>query len=303
MTSFIDLHSPMPRRALLLINPGARRGDEAADQAVAGLEAQGLDVLPVTSLDPKDLADIIVREKGRIDRVVVAGGDGTLNAAVQGLVGSGLPLAVLPLGTANNLARTLRLPGTLEGACEVAAHGARRSIDLGWVNGRYFFTTASMGLSVHISEALTPKTKQRWGALAYGVAALRAATRARPFQAEIRWKGGERHSRTLQIVVGNGRYYGSALPVAEDAEIDDSRLDLYSLEVKHWLGLIGLVPALRRGRHGQKRSVEALRATDFEIQTAVPLKLNVDGEIWGETPAVFRVVPRALEVFAPVEPA
>jgi YegS/Rv2252/BmrU family lipid kinase len=248
------------------------------------------------------LSDIIAREKGEIDRVIVAGGDGTLNAAVQGLVGTGLPLAVLPLGTANNLARTLRLPATLEGACEVAARGTRRPIDLGWVNGRYFFTTASMGVSVLISEELTPKTKQRWGALAYGVAAIRAATRARPFHAEISWKGGQRHSRTLQIVVGNGRYYGSALRVAEDAEIDDSQLDLYSLEVRHWFGLIRLVPALRQGRHGEKRSVEALRATEFEVRTKVPLKLNVDGEIWGETPARFRVVPRALEVFAPVDP-
>ena len=160
-----------------------------------------------------------------------------------------------------------------------------------------------MGLSVLISEGLTPKTKQRWGALAYAVAALRAASRARPFHAEINWKGGNRHSRTLQIVVGNGRYYGSALPVAEDAAIDDSRLDLYSLEVRHWLGLIRLIPALRRGRHGEKRSVEALRATEFEVGTKVPLKLNVDGEIWGETPARFRVVPRALDVFAPGEPA
>lgn len=291
----------MPPRALLLANPGARRGGEAGDRAVAGLEAQGLEVLSVTSFEPEGVGDVIAREKGQIDRVVVAGGDGTLNAAVQGLVGTELPLAVLPLGTANNLARTLRLPATLEGACEVAARGTRRSIDLGWVNGRYFFTTASMGLSVHISEQLTPETKQRWGALAYGVAALRAASRARPFHAEISWKGGKRHSRTLQIVVGNGRYYGSALPVAEDAAIDDSRLDLYSLEVRHWLGLIGLVPALRRGSHGQKRSVEALRATEFEIRTEVPLKLNVDGEIWGETPACFRVIPRALEVFAPAD--
>jgi diacylglycerol kinase (ATP) len=293
----------MTSRALLLVNPGARRGDEAQGQAQAALEAQGLEVLPAPSSDPGRLGKIIADQRERIDRVVVAGGDGTLNAAVQALVGSGLPLAVLPLGTANNLARTLRLPTTLEAACEVAAHGARRVIDLGWINGRYFFTTASMGLSVQISEALTTETKQRWGALAYAVAALRATARARTFHAEISWKGGKRHSRTVQVVLGNGRYYGSALPVAEDAEIDDARLDLYSLEVKHWLGLVALLPALRRGRHGKKRSVEALRATEFEVRTDVPLKLNVDGEIWGQTPVHCRVVPRALEVFAPVDPA
>jgi diacylglycerol kinase family enzyme len=100
-------------------------------------------------------------------------------------------------------------------------------------------------------------------------------------------------------VVGNGRYYGSALAVAADATIDDARLDLYSLEVRHWVEILALVPSLRRGRHGQKDSVEALRATEFEITTVVPREINVDGEIWGTTPARLQVVPGALEVFAP----
>src|SRR5215218_8894762 len=104
-----------------------------------------------------------------------------------------------------------------------------------------------MGLSVQISERLSAETKRRWGALAYALVALRAVAQARPFRAEICWAGGSRQSRTVQIVVGNGRYYGSALPVAEDAAIDDARLDMYSLEVRHWLGLLVLLPALRRG--------------------------------------------------------
>ena len=288
-------------RALLLVNPGARRGDHAARDARASLEAQGLEVLPTSPADIERLDEVIGRTRGEIDRVVVAGGDGTLNTAVQALVGSGLPMAVLPLGTANNLARTLHLPTSLDAACDLAAHGERRAIDLGWINGRYFFTTASMGLSVQISERLSAETKQRWGALSYALVALRAVTQARPFRAAISWAGGTRQSRTVQIVVGNGRYYGSALPVAEDAAIDDARLDLYSLEVRHWLGLLALLPALRQGRHGEKRSVEALRATEFEITTNTPLRLNVDGELWGRTPARCRVIPRALEVFAPAQ--
>jgi diacylglycerol kinase (ATP) len=152
---------------------------------------------------------------------------------------------------------------------------------------------------VKITEALSTKTKQRWGPLAYGVAALRALTRSRPFHADITWRDGSRHTRTVQIVVGNGRYYGSALPVAADARIDDAFLDLYSLEVRHWLSLIALVPSLRRGDHGSKRSVEALRAKEFEIRTVVRRKINLDGEVCSETPARFRVVPGALEVFTP----
>jgi len=292
----------MHTRALLLINPRARRGAEALE-AQACLRARGLEVLAVRLGESFTLPEIIQKERAHIDRVVVAGGDGTLNLALQGLAGAGLPLAVLPLGTANNLARTLNIPTTLPEACHLAAHGARRTIDLGWVNGRYFFTTASLGLSVEITEALTQQTKRRWGVLAYGVAASRALAKARPFHAEITWNGGSRHSRTIQVVVGNGRHYGSALTVAEDATIDDARLDLYSLEIRHWWELVALVPALRRGRQGEKRSVEALRATEFEIRTRTPLDINADGEICSQTPARLRVIPRALEVFAPSAPA
>jgi diacylglycerol kinase (ATP) len=292
----------MPPRALLLINPQARRGAEALDEAQACLREGGLEVLAVTAGEPSALPRAIQRERANIDQVVVAGGDGTLNLALQSLVGTGLPLAVLPLGTANNLARTLGIPTTLPEACHLATHGARRAVDVGWVNGRYFFTTASIGLSVEITEALTRDTKRRWGVFAYGVAAIRAMSRARPFYADITWGGGTRQSRTIQLVVGNGRYYGGALPVAEDATIDDARLDLYSLEVRHWWELVGLLPALRRGRQGEKRSVEALSATAFEIHTRTPLDINVDGEIYSRTPAEVRVLPRALEVFAPSGP-
>ena len=287
----------MPSRALLLLNPHARRGKDAAAEAGKGLERAGLEVVARSLADPAQVGEMIRAEREGIDRVIAAGGDGTLNTVLQGLVGTGLPLAVLPLGTANNLARTLGIPTSMDEACQIAAGGRTRAIDLGRVNDRYFFTTASLGLSVAITDSLTHQTKQRWGALAYGVAAVRALARARSFHADITWPSGRRQSRTVQVVVGNGRYYGSALPVAEDATIDDARLDLYSLEVRHLWELLALLPSIRRGRQGEKGSVEALRATEFEISTKVPMEINVDGEICTRTPARLRVVPGALEVF------
>ena len=282
-----------------MANPHSRRGKEHSQEVRQVLAGLGLDLVAEDDWAKHDPGELIRRHQPEIDRVVVAGGDGTLNSAVQGLVGTGLPLAIIPLGTANNTARTLDIPLTIPEACEVAVRGGRRRIDLGLANDRYFFTTASIGLSVKITEELTSKTKRRWGPLAYGVAAIRALTRSRAFHADISWPGGSRHSRTVQIVVGNGRYYGSTLAVAADARIDDARLDLYTLEVRHWLEVLALAPSLKRGSHGSKDSVEALRATEFEIKTVVPREINVDGEICGKTPARFRVVAGALEVFAP----
>jgi YegS/Rv2252/BmrU family lipid kinase len=290
----------MPSRPLVLINPGARRGGEGKEEVVGRLESLGLRPLVEDLGAPEAVPDQVRRHRDVVDSVIVGGGDGTLHLALQGLVESGHPLGILPLGTANNLARTLGLPPDPLEACEVIAHGHRRRIDLGWVNGRYFFTTASIGLSVRITEELSAERKRRWGPLAYVLTAAGVLRRTRPFHARIVWSGGERDSRTVQIVVGNGRYYGAALPVAEDATIDDARLDLYSLEVRHWWELLAIAPALKRGSHGKKERVEALRASEFRVTTRTPRAIDVDGELGGTTPAHFRVLPGALEVFAPL---
>ncbi|MEZ0336324.1 MAG: lipid kinase [Gemmatimonadales bacterium] len=288
----------MSSRVLLLLNPGARRGGEGTEEIVGRLTALALDPILELAEEPARVSEQLLRHRGEVDRIIVGGGDGTLNLALSALVETGLPLGILPLGTANNLARTLGIPDDLAAACEVAAHGHRRRIDLGWVNGRYFFTTASIGLSVRITEELSAESKRRWGPVAYALTALQVLRRSRPFHAEISWPGGKRHSRTVQIVIGNGRYYGAALPVAEDAAIDDASLDLYTIEVRHWWQLAAIAPALKRGTQGARNTVEAIRATEFEVRTRTPHEVDVDGEIGGRTPATFRVVPGALEVFA-----
>jgi diacylglycerol kinase (ATP) len=289
----------MPSRALLLLNPRARRGAEAAGDIAAGLRRAGLELVVEPTGDPSSLAGVIRRHAAEVDRVVVAGGDGTINQAVQVLVELGLPLAIIPAGTANNMARTVGLPLDLAGTTAVAAGSHRRRVDLGRVNGRWFCTTASIGLSVQITEELSPDLKRRLGPVAYVLAALKVLRRTHPFHADISWESGSRHTRTVQIVVGNGRYYGAALAVAPDATIDDARLDLYSVEVNQWWELLKVAPFLKWGTHVKRREVEALRAKVFDIRTRRPMPIDVDGELGAETPGRFEVVPRALEVFTP----
>lgn len=289
----------MPSRALLLVNPGARRGAEGVEELAASLRGAGLELAVEPSDDPSGCSALIRRHAGAVDRVIVAGGDGSINAAVQVLMDVGLPLAIMPLGTANNLARTVGVPLDLAAAAAAAAGSHRRSVDLGRVNGRWFCTTASIGLSVQITEELSPESKRRWGPVAYALTALKVFRRSRPFHADIAWEGGTRHTRTVQVVVGNGRHYGAALAVAPDAAIDDARLDLYSLEVNHWWELLKVAPFLKSGTHGNRREVETLRAKAFEIRTRRPMPIDMDGELGAETPARFEVVPGALEVFTP----
>ena len=143
-------------------------------------------------------------------------------------------------------------------------------------------------MSVQITEELSPEAKRRWGPVAYVITALKVLRRSHPFHADIAWDGGARHTRTVQIVVGNGRHYGAALTVAPDATIDDAQLDLYSLEVSHWWELLKLAPFLKRGTHVHRREVEALRAKVLEIRTRRPMPIDVDGELGAETPGALR---------------
>lgn len=124
---------------------------------------------------------------------------------------------------------------------------------------------------------------------------------ARPFRVEIRLNGQSIRVKTVQIAVGNGRYYGGGMAVAHDAAIDDRRLDLYSLELRHWWQIIAVLPAMRRGRHATWPGVRALQGQKIQLLTRKPRPINTDGEITTYTPAEFRVIPQALAVLVPEE--
>lgn len=267
--------------------------------AIAQLEAAGLELVQPPLDRDSDYSEVIVAHRDRVDLVIVGGGDGSLNAAARGLVETQLPLGVLPLGTANDLARTLALPTDLNQACQVIAQGQTQAIDLGWVNGYYFFNVASLGLSVKITQGLTSGVKRRWGVFAYALVALRSLWRFRPFRAEIRVGDRVRQTKTVQIAVGNGRYYGGGLAVAHDAAIDDQRLDLYSLSINHWWQIIPLLPALYHGRYPTPLTEQCGPGETIEIRTRRHRHINTDGEIHTTTPAQFRVIPQALRIFVP----
>lgn len=289
----------MSHRALLLVNRHARQGKKCLSEVIDQLQTLGLELIEESTEDSRHLSDVIRNYQHQVDLVVVGGGDGTLNAAVDGLVDTQLPLGILPLGTANDLARTLGIPTSLPEACKIIANGQIKRIDLGSVNGKHFFNVASLGLSVQITQQLTKEAKRRWGVLAYAVTALRVIWQARPFRAEIRLNGESILVKTVQIAVGNGRYYGGGMTVVYDATIDDQRLDLYSLELQHWWQIIALLPAMRGGRHTSSRGVRTLHGQEIEIYTRRSRPINTDGEITTYTPAQFRVIPKALAVLVP----
>jgi diacylglycerol kinase (ATP) len=286
------------RVALVLINRKSRQGHADLRPALDLLHEANLEVVEVSSDDHSRLGQAIDEHRGALDRVVVGGGDGTLNALADALVELSVPVGILPMGTANDLARTLDLPSDLSAAAAVIARGRTRRIDLGCINGKHFFNVASLGLSTEVARELTRETKRRWGVLGYPLALWRAVHKRRSFHAEIRCDQERLRLRSIQIWIGNGRYFGGGVTIAADARIDDGMLDLVSLTPRRFWQLMLSAPRLLWGHHQDQR-LRHWRGTEIEVRTRRPMPINTDGEVTTQTPAQVRVVPGAISVYVP----
>jgi YegS/Rv2252/BmrU family lipid kinase len=288
------------RPALLIVNGHSRRGAGAAETVTRVLRESGVPIIARDCERASDLSALISATKGEIESMIIGGGDGTLNAALPGLLETGLPLGIIPLGTANDLARTLGIPTDLAAAARIIACGKVQPVDVGEVNGHPFFNVASIGFGVDLTRALTRDSKRRFGTIGYAIAALRAVSRLRPFRAEIMHGHTIDLSRTIHVAVGNGRHYGGGMTVSEHARIDDGCLHVYSLEVDSLWRLLRLLPALRSGRHDAWKEIRSLEGEEIEVRTPRrPRSVNTDGEIVTQTPAYFRVRGHAISVFIP----
>ncbi|MES1923877.1 lipid kinase [Salinisphaera sp. T31B1] len=290
-----------PLRVLLLINRESRQGEAHAQAARDALEALDVEVLLGNFEKPDDVPAEIEAYADQVDMIVLGGGDGTLNLAAGPVMHSGKPMGVLPLGTANDFARTLLIPTELEAACRNVVEGVTHRVDLGQCNDVYFVNVASIGLAVRACEYRSDAAKKWFGAFGYASNVFQAFRDTDPFSAEVRC-GNQRHQlRSIQLAIGNGRYFGGGLAVSSDAALDDGRLDLYSLKPASLTKLVGMLPSLVRGPDKSVQGVQLLEGTEFHVSTDRPMQINTDGELLTETPATFRVLPGALSVKVPDE--
>ena len=285
-------------RALTIINSNSRRGAEAGGAALAALRAEGVKLVIAEPEDRRSIDQAIREQAGHVDLVVLGGGDGTMNAAAAALLDTQLPFAVLPLGTANDLARVLGIPTDPVAAARLVLRGRRNRIDLGRANDRLFFNIATIGLSARLARAMDKQTKKRFGALAYPITAVRIGL-GRPFHVLVRSAQGVLELDAIQIAVGNGRYHGGGIVVHEAAAIDDQLLHLYVPRPQSVGALLARLPWLLRGRHAVTSGVETLTGTEFAVETSERLPVNTDGELTTHTPVRFSVIPEAVEVCVP----
>jgi diacylglycerol kinase (ATP) len=270
---------------LLILNEKARRGLQDAQLVCRLLDENGIDYV-------RDTLD------RNVDVVIVAGGDGTVTWSIPLALNRGVPVAIIPLGTFNDLAHALDIPMDLSEACRLVLKGERRKIDVGRVNGKYFVNESSVGLSSRIARRQTPEIKQRLGFLGVIGTTLQSIRKTRPFRVELAYDGHREQFRSVQLTIANNKRFGGLIE-RPDAAIDDGWLDLYSVEAQTWWQFFGIVRKIVARDPTSGEGLRTRRAARFDVHTRHAHHIEADGEPAGLTPAIFEILPRALEVLVP----
>ncbi len=289
--------------ARVICNPTSGGGAYDPDELRAEFDGYELDW--VQTEGPGDAGEAAA--EWREGLLIVAGGDGTINDVVNGLGKAGFPegvtLGILPAGTGNDLAATLRIPDDPDEAEDVIRQGRVRTLDVARVRSdgigeRFFINVATGGLGAEISDANEGELKKRWGKLSYLRASFEIAKDFDVKELDLYLDGELRRVRAVNVVVGNCRFAGGGWLAAPRANPEDGLLDVVIIEKLGLTDLLQLAPAsVARSDYLGKEGVFSARAKEIQVGTQPPgLEFTVDGEVVGDEPARFSVVPHALKV-------
>lgn len=298
--------------AVVILNPGASR----ARRDLTGVRA-ALAESPLLSGAAVEVTEgwesgceIAARAAGEGHRLIVAaGGDGTVSSVVNGIMSRPPPrpvLGVLPLGTGNDLSRSLGIPDKLAAGLQSLERKIIRRMDLVRVStpegSRYCANVSAGGFSGRVDENMSDRTKESWGPLAYLRTALGQIPDLESYEAHFEFDGGESLGMSVcNVVVANARWAAAGVPVAPKGLLDDGRMDVV-LVSSAALPKLGVVAArMAAGRHLDHELVTFFRARRLRIESEPPMWFNVDGELLGRGVADFEVLPGALPVLIGLE--
>jgi diacylglycerol kinase (ATP) len=308
MSSCAPVRDSGPAR--LIVNPGAGggRAAEQHEQIAAQLAARWPDV--EIACDQEVGVEETARDAASrgATTLLVIGGDGTFNAALNGVARVPGALArttfgLIPGGTGNDLARTLGLGTRLEDAASLLLEASPRQIDLGMLDDRIFANVSAGGLFAEASEATTSEAKSVAGRLAYVIAGSRALIDHQNVVLElyavtpegpITWEGS-----VAMFAVCNAATAGGGQPLAPFARIDDGWLDAFVVQTGSALGIASVLLQIPGGTHLDDDRVVAFRASELTFRFARPTHVNADGEVALRERARYRVLPGATRILVP----
>lgn len=243
------------------------------------------------------------------ERLVAAGGDGTLNEVLNGLAPdfARAELGLVPAGTGNDIARTLEIPPDPEEAVEVLLAGATRRLDAARLEcageTRWFLNVSAGGFSGEVDEELKGEIKEAWGPLSYVRTAFEALADLEAYRVRLVLDPGTPKEERIRlaavnVAVANGRYVGGGLHVAPEAEPDDGLLDVVAIRAAPAGRLWLLAPAIVAGHHLEHELVLHRQVRSLEVHAEPNMPFNADGEPVGDTPVRYDLLPGAVRFVA-----
>jgi YegS/Rv2252/BmrU family lipid kinase len=292
------------RQAGVVVNPNKVGDAQGFRQAVSeAMDSHGWQPplwLETTAEDPGQKQAREAAAAG-VDLVLACGGDGTVTACAEGVAGTGTPLAIVPMGTGNLLARNLDLPVALDKALVVALTGKDTPIDTGTANGTPFVVMAGLGLDARMISDTSEPLKKRLGWAAYAISVIRHL-RDRPIRATLTADGGQPvRLRSSALIVGNVGWLRGGVPLLPDARPDDGMLDAIALRARGWVGWLAIVAHVLLRSRGSGR-VARLVFRELTVTTPSPQPWELDGEFMGTTSRlVVAIQPGRLLLRLPAE--
>lgn len=242
------------------------------------------------------------------DGILAVGGDGTCNEVANGLLRTSNHaacrfLAPLPVGTANDFAACMGVPGQPDAAARALVGGRPRRIDVGWVNGRFFLTIAGCGFDAEVARRVNGWPKLLGGKVMYVAGIFHQLATFRPVRMEISTDQRVWIQPTFLLAAGNLPCYAGGLRMCPEARPDDGWLEVVLVREVSRTEVVRLLPRLLDGSHVRHPKVEVVRAREVEVRSAIPVAVHADGEFVGTTPARFTVHTQALWVLLPASTA
>ena len=292
----------LPKQAILVVNAMSRRGADAFDEARAKLEEAGVELIDAIAVEKPDQMDqTVIDAVARAPMVIIGGGDGSLSSTIDHFVGKDTVFAILPLGTANSFAKTMGMATDLDSAVDVIAHGRRRRIDLGVIDGDYFVNAAALGLSPLIADTVPHQLKRWLGMVGYLIWAARSAFYFRPFRLRVTLDDGTLvKAWATEARIANGTHHGG-VELVESQSVDSGEIVIQAVTGKRlsslaWSWFATLFKLRSRGQ-----TTTEWRGKTLRLEARPRQKISIDGEIAAKTPVTVCVAKGAMEVAAPRE--
>jgi len=286
----------------VIYNPKAGRGRarRTVNEVEERLRSRGARVDCEPSTSPADLVRIAAESsRAGYDRVVVCGGDGTLNLAVREFDLSQGTLALIPTGSGDDFAKVTGVPRDIAGACQNVLTGQVREVDVALANDRRYLGVAGLGFDSEVADYANRNAKHLRGSAVYLYAILRVLPKFTPRPVCIRTELGSREVAIMFAAVGNTRQYGGGIRITPDAQIDDGLLDLCIVHETTRFQLLKTLPKAYTGAHVKSPFVEVGRGREFHFDCPLAMAVYADGEPLTQTPVTFRLSPERLKFVMP----